>query len=55
MLDKKIVNMDVDVTYPELGTVAEQRVFYKEGEVFIHPCGVKYIRRNGNWEVYASS
>ena len=52
MLGEEIVSMDVDVNYPELGTVSEQRIFYREGDLFLHPSGVTYIRQNGNWEVY---
>jgi len=40
--------------YPELGGVDTQKTFYSEGAEIVHPGGVKYVRRNGNWVIKGS-
>jgi len=40
--------------YPELGGVDTQKTFYSEGAEILHPGGVAYVRRNGNWVIKGS-
>lgn len=40
--------------HTELGGVDQQKKFYGEGEEFVHPSGVVYVRRKGNWVIKGS-
>jgi hypothetical protein len=42
------------INYADLGGVDSKKKFYSEGEEIVHPSGVKYVRRNGNWVIKGS-
>ena len=56
MSDKNSTNISTNVktkyNYTELGGPdrPNQRM-YNNGENFIHPSGVEYVRVNGNWKI----
>ncbi len=47
-------NTKWEVNYPELGGVDQQHTFYPEGGHMVHPSGVKYVRRGGDWVIEGS-
>ncbi len=40
------------INWEELGSVDQQKQFYPDGAIFVHPAGTQYIHQNGNWVLY---